>query len=362
MLPLFAPFFSGIAAADVTRNDADGDQIVDTADVDDDNDGVPDLWEIQADGNDLDSDRDGIPNRLDLDSDNDGILDWQESGASGQVAISTLTVIGGRLSGDVGDNGLLDIFESPLDTGRPAYDLANTDAGHDDLPDLIDLDSDNDGLWDAFETGVVPLRDNDRDGRIDAPPGTVGRDGIADYLQRINDATCCDITGDGIDDIIPRNSDGTDLPDFQDLDSDNDGISDLREAGGDDLDNDGRVDDFTDTVEIDGMDDGIRVSPLQPPDRNGNGLDDHLDSAANGSTPVAASINGANSPGPVQAAEPTPGVTQQFADGAGNAVHTGLSASGCSIQSTSIDAVLILCVILSITVLGWRFTLRRVRN
>ncbi len=366
LLPLFAPFISKLAAAEITRNDADGDQIVDTADVDDDNDGVPDLWEIQADGNDLDSDRDGIPNRLDLDSDNDGILDWQESGAAGQVAISTLVARGGRLVGSVGDNGLIDIFESPLDTGRPAYNLANTDAGHDDIPDIYDLDSDNDGLGDAFETGVAPLRDNDRDGRIDAPPGTVGSDGIADQLQSVNDETCCDVTGDGVDDIIPRNSDGTDLPDFQDLDSDNDGISDLLEAGGFDIDNDGRVDNFSDVVDVDGMDDGIRAVSLELLDNNSNGLVDYLDPAADGSTPTVIAplepLPGNPVTSPVTPPASVPGITQQLADGAGSAVRTGLNASGCSIQSRSIDTVLILCVILSITVLGWRFTLRRVRE
>ena len=365
MLPLFAPFISTLAAAEVTRFDSDGDQIVDTADIDDDNDGVPDLLEIQADGNDLDSDRDGIPNRLDLDSDNDGILDWQESGAGSQVAISTLVPDGGRLQGAVGDNGLIDLFEFPIDTGRLVYTLANSDEGHDALPDIYDLDSDNDGLWDTVETGVVGPRDNDRDGRIDAPPGTVGTDGIADFLQRINDATCCDITGDGVDDVIPRNSDGTDLPDFQDLDSDNDGVSDLLEAGGVDADNDGRVDSFVDVVEVDGVDDGLRALPLNPLDTNGNGVVDYLDPTADGSgsaftTSGTVDLPDATDTTPTQAT-PVPGVTQQLADGPVSAVQTGLDASGCSIQSRSVDAVLILCVILSLTVLAWRFTLRRVR-
>ncbi len=367
MLPLFAPFISTLAAADVTRFDSDGDQVVDTADIDDDNDGVPDLLEIQADGNDLDSDRDGIPNRLDLDSDNDGILDWQESGAASQVAITTLVPDGGRLQGAVGDNGLIDLFEFPIDTGRLVYTLANSDEGHDALPDIYDLDSDNDGLWDTVETGVVAPRDNDRDGRIDAPPGTVGSDGIADFLQRINDATCCDITGDGIDDVIPRNSDGTDLPDFQDLDSDNDGIFDLLEAGGVDVDNDGRVDNFVDIVDVDGVDDGLRALPLSPPDTNGDGFSDYLDPTADGS---GSSTNTPGTTAPPDTPDltpvpsqptPVPGVTQQFADGVGSAVQTGLNASGCSIQSRSVDAVLIFCVILSLTILAWRFTLRRIR-
>lgn len=190
LIPLFLPFITTLYADEVapsSRHDADGDFIVNTADVDDDNDGIPDLDEISAAGTDRDSDGDGMPDRLDLDSDNDGILDWQESGAIKTIDRSSLRVVGGRLVGEVGANGMLDLFESPLDTGKPAYSLANTDVNEDAIPDYLDLDSDNDGWPDLQEANVSPAYDADRDARIDAPPGSVGNDGIADYLQRIND-------------------------------------------------------------------------------------------------------------------------------------------------------------------------------
>ena len=395
---LVMPIFAQSITIPVTNNDADGDRIVDTVDIDDDNDGIPDIAEIAPNGTDLDTDRDGVPNRLDLDSDNDGILDWQESGAVLTVDFSALRVIAGRLLGPVGENGLIDALESPVDTAHLVYTLINTDFPGDDLPDVIDLDSDNDGLPDLVETGVAPLLDNDGDARIDAPPGTVGRDGIADYLQSTPDAVCCDVTSDGIDDVIPRNSDGTDLPDFQDLDSDNDGVSDLVEAGGADADGDGRVDSFFDSAgSHDGLDDALLVIPLQLTDHNGDNVPDQIDpfvqaglpstegnnqatdaveeatngsSGANGSSAEPAdddnpaTSNDLTVPDrePVSRPVAMPGSEMQPQnDAPAGEVLTGLDASGCSIQSVGMDAVLALFAIFSMAVLGWRFTLRRLR-
>jgi len=402
--PMFLALIGELHAAEgavtVTQNDSDSDRVVDTADVDDDNDGIPDILEIAPDGRDLDSDNDGIPNRLDLDSDNDGILDWHESGAPQQLDLSSLRPLGGRLAGPVGENGMINEFESPLDTGKIAYRLANTDG--DELPDYIDLDSDNDGLPDLVETGVAAALDSNHDARIDAPPGSVGSDGIADVLQSTNDQACCDITGDGVDDIIPQNTDGTDLPDFQDLDSDNDGNYDIVEAGGRDQDGDGRIDNFVDDgSSADGLDDALIRVPLTPTDLNGNGVLDHLDPFVVGNSgtesgsytevpepsgdpddTVADTPETSGDPAdtvvdtPAASGDPAdmPEATGESADTAADAptsvmndsasgsIRTGLSGSGCSIQSTSIDALLILCVIASISLLGWRYTMRRTRR
>jgi len=345
---LFVPFFTTLHAEDVVAplriNDADGDLIVDTADIDDDNDGIPDLHEIAPDGSDIDSDKDGIPNRLDLDSDNDSILDWLESGAVKTLDLSSLRKLGPRLVGEVGSNGLLDVFEAPLDTGRLRYQIANTDVNQDDIPDYLDLDSDNDGWSDLNESGVSAEYDQNRDARIDAPPGSVGADGIADYLQQINDQACCDINGDGIDDISPINSDLIDLPDYQDLDSDNDGINDIIELNGTDVDNDGHVDNFVDApANADGMDDGLLAFPYTTTDLNGNGVPDHADYIASAVTPDT-SVPPAQLQDPAQNGE----------------ILTGLNASGCSIASTASDLLMLLLAVFSIAVLAWRHTLRHI--
>lgn len=351
LVPLFVPFFTTLNANDVIvpsqANDADGDLIANTADVDDDNDGIPDLQEIALDGSDLDSDGDGIPNRLDLDSDNDSILDWLESGATKSLDLSSLRKLGPRLVGEVGTNGLLDVFESPVDTSRLRYTLTNTDVNQDDIPDYLDLDSDNDGWSDLNESRVSAAYDKDRDARIDAPPGSVGADGIADYLQQVNDRACCDLDGDGIDDISPLNSDQTDLPDYQDLDSDNDGINDIVELNGTDVDGDGYVDNFVDTL-ADGMDDGLLTFPYSTTDANGNGLPDHADYIASSVTPA-----------PLMPREATEQLNDSARDGE---ILTGLSASGCSVTSTVSDFLLLLLFIMSIAVLAWRYTLRAITH
>lgn len=400
----------------VTANDADGDRIVDTIDVDDDNDGIPDIEEISSIGLDIDSDRDGIPNRLDLDSDNDGVLDWQESGAVMQVDFSAMRVVSGRILGKVGTNGFIDDLETSTDNGQMRYTLVNSDSPVDKQPDVLDLDSDNDGLTDLREAGVDATYDADNDARIDFDRvnSSVGNDGIPDRLQKINDKTCCDVNGDGIEDIIPRNTDSSDLPDFQDLDSDNDGVSDLVESGGSDFDRDGRVDNFFDSPVIDGMDDTILLIPFESPDSNGNGVPDFIDQFAQSgdvgspeqptnTTPTPdTDISAENMPAEEEATEEvvaedaptedapivdTPAETDTDAmivrdpvarpgsdilpdtdsqpsedDPSTGFVNTGLSASGCSVQSTGIDLIVLLLSVISVAIVGWRYTIRRVRR
>lgn len=341
--------------AGTLRNDADRDGVVDTADVDDDNDGVLDRLEIAADGSDRDSDSDGMPDRLDLDSDNDGLLDWQESGAVFSIDLSGLSTRGGRLVGPVGENGMLDVLEAPVDSGRARFELANSDSPFDTLVDMLDLDADNDGLADLVEAGVPPFRDADRDGRIDAPIGSVGADGIADYLQPINDESCCDVTGDGRPDILPLNSDAAGLPDPLDLDSDDDGVSDLVEAGGTDVDGDARVDGFVDVQGTpDGFDDAYRAAPLLGTDLNGNGLIDHRDAAIVGSVepgeePRAGDVDQGGSGEPEVLG--TPGLTQIYRDDDGSdpAVLTGLNASGCSIGASGARANMLWVAVLLVS-------------
>ncbi len=360
--------------AAITANDVDGDGVHDTVDLDDDNDGIPDIFEIGADGLGIDSDKDGMPDRVDLDSDNDGILDWQESGAVMSVDFSAISSVAGRLVGEVGANGLLDVLETSPDSNQLRYQLINSDAPADNIYDVLDLDSDNDGLPDLIEAGVNANYDSDGDARIDAPIGTVGNDGIADYLQTINDQSCCDVTGDGVDDVIPRNTDASDLPDYLDLDSDNDGAFDLQEAQGLDTNNDGRVDNVVDLHPQDGLDDAIRSLPLVLGDSNGNGLVDVLDPFAvisNGAT--ADNTTGGNGVADdqmtVSSRDPAirPDLNPASADapleddpGVGT-VLTGLNAGGCSIQSSHTDWLLLLLAVISLVVLGWRNTVRRVK-
>ncbi|MEO8082555.1 MAG: FG-GAP-like repeat-containing protein, partial [Ardenticatenales bacterium] len=221
--------------------DTDGDGHADTADADDDNDGIPDTVEGAPCG--TDTDNDGVPDSVDLDSDNDGINDVREAGgltdANGD----------GKADGPIGRDGMI---------AGPQNAPVDTDG--DGVKDFRDLDSDNDSVTDIVEGGQAGIIDHNGNGVADGPDAD--GDGIVDSADG-NDAAFGDQA-----DPAPLNSDATGAPDYLDLDSDDDGLLDIVEAGNGALDanHDGRVDDATD-------DDGDGIA--NPVDTNDNlfGLD-----------------------------------------------------------------------------------------
>lgn len=270
-------------------DDFDCDGIINSIDIDDDNDGIAD----STDGF-IDTDGDGKINAMDLDSDNDGVADVMESFGSdndtdGIYGMGTPTV---NATGEV------------LMSGTPVTATITIDTDGDNLPNSIDLDSDNDGVFDVFEAGngnldsdfdgIVNGIDTDGDGIINTPNidnnnsfGGLSRpaedtdgDGIPNYLDLDSDNDAVydvtengfsafdtdgngmlngtDADNDGIVDLLgidlkptfggetiaPANLDGDTRPNYVDVDSDNDGITDLRENGNSALDtnNDGMID------------------------------------------------------------------------------------------------------------------------
>jgi len=152
-----------------------------------------------------DLDGDGIANINDLDDDSDSLLDTEE--------------------------GMIDADQD----GIP--DANSTDTDSDGIPDSNDLDSDNDGILDLVEgrlpTSLLTEVDPQGVGSIsDLNP--VGNNGVADIIETAPDSSSI------FTPILDTDNDGT--PNFQDIDSDADGIVDLVEAGGVDMDFDGRVD------------------------------------------------------------------------------------------------------------------------
>ena len=282
-------FGSGILTINIEADcslsiDHDNDGIPDIVDIDDDNDGVPDLLEFchpdegfaclpggvdpsgdedgdgiqnyqdandtavnsgcidgNADGicdqivNLYDTDGDNVPDHLDLDSDNDGITDLVEAG-HGQADVDANGIIDGAPA-VFGANGLF----SGLETNDSPTGVANYvpwDFDGDGIPDHDDLDSDNDGVLDVVEAGYA-TSDTNQDGRIDdgnGNPPAVDANGIAPVINP---------NGDGTGIPLPIDWDGDGVPDWHDLDSDNDGILDVVEAGyiDSDTNQDGRIDD-----------------------------------------------------------------------------------------------------------------------
>jgi gliding motility-associated-like protein len=232
--------------------DIDGDGIPDELDLDDDNDGIPDLAEGSGD-----ADGDGIPNRLDRDSDNDGITDTIEAG--GEDANGD-----GIIDGFIDTDG--DGLANSVDIDNGGTPLQASDSDGDGLKNFLDLDSDNDGIADIHEAGGI---DVNRDGEIDNPLD-IDRDGIADGVDPSQGGTR----------LSPPDTDGDGKADYIDRDSDNDGIADVIEAGGIDADSDGMADNFIDTDIDgfnDNLDSETLGTPLSVPDSDGDGRPNHLD-------------------------------------------------------------------------------------
>ena len=157
-----------------------------------------------------DSDGDGASDQLDLDSDNDGIPDNVEAQGANFVPKSNV---------DTNHDGIDDAYG----TG-----LTPLDTDNDGIVDYLDLDSDNDGIYDLNESGSGTT-DSNLDGIIDG--NTFGTNGLADTLETTPD--------NGILNYTVANTDGDTLYNYIDLDSDGDGCSDVIEAGFTDANNDG---------------------------------------------------------------------------------------------------------------------------
>ena len=299
--------------------DTDGDGLADYLDIDSDGDGILDNIEGQrtslyvapsgtdANGNGLDdayegsfgfgiipfdTDRGGIPDYRDVDADIDGIRDNIEAQPFvGYVAPSGT---------DANGNGLDDAYEGAFGFG---IDPINSD--NDEFPDYRDFDSDADGIKDKLEAqtseGYIPpsgdANNNDIDDSYENGLNPIDTDGdqIPDYLDIDTDndgildnreaqdtagyigPSGADLNRNGLDDAYgnggvdpPLNTDNDTKPDFRDIDSDNDGIPDNVEgqstAGyvapdgvdddGDGLDNayEGSGDQGITTVNTDGAD------------------------------------------------------------------------------------------------------------
>ncbi|WP_238376400.1 Ig-like domain-containing protein [Marinagarivorans algicola] len=259
--------------------DSDGDTVPDYLDLDSDNDEIPDVIEVgdianqpvdtDGDGDydfrDRDSDGDRLADTLEAhgspllppDSDNDGLADFVDVDSDGDGILDTLESLNvpAPLGVDTNANGLDDAIDAAITGGvdknedgvDDRFEPLNTDG--DDLPDYLDLDSDNDGITDQQENQIAyvePTVDSDGNGLIDSLDValTLGDDDNSNGIDDHYEVT--DTDGDGVSDFQDLDSDNDGLPDniegdvdtdgdglsnYRDLDSDNDSLSDALEAG-----------------------------------------------------------------------------------------------------------------------------------
>ena len=167
-----------------------------------------------------------------------------------------------------------------------------------------DIDDDNDGIPDYVEinnplalldhngNGIPNWKDPTYPGYVDHnadgfndnfdPGADSDNDGIPNFLD-VNFPGFVDVNGDGVNDTMDKDLDG--IPNFLDLDSDNDGIPDVVESYGVDENGDGRIDNYTDTdndgfsQNVDGSNTGVGGSGngLGAPDLDGDGIPNYLD-------------------------------------------------------------------------------------
>jgi len=206
----------------------------------------------------------------DIDKDKDGIPDWVES----NMALAFQ---------DANSNGLINAYDPTypgfVDNNNDFLNdnfQADGDTDNDGLPNYLDLDFA--GRVDVNSDGIDDRFDMDLDGKINMIDKDSDNDGAPDVVEAYGVDTngdgsidnFIDADGDGLSDQVDANLvnaynsgvglnrpdlDGDAVPNYLDLDSDNDGIPDIVEVGAPDTNNNGMVDGFTD-ANNDGLHDG----------------------------------------------------------------------------------------------------------
>ncbi len=296
-------YISRISFCELSDTDKDG--ILNYLDSDSDNDGITDVIEnygVDTDGDgkidglinitnglsnklnssglsEKDFDGDGIPNYLDLDSDADGIPDIIEAGS---VDSNNNGMVDSFIDNNF--NGLQDSLE-----GNAALIQSGVDNNNDGLadswpkknadnlgkPNVYDLDSDGDGLSDYEESGLRNVLEPSVAGnKTRALQSSGNANGWSNNVKAISSSI-----------LNIRNTDGVDPPDYLDIDSDNDGITDNVEAmatnsyivsSDDDNDDDGLINAY------DFLPNSFGGNSLTPYDYDSDGNPDYMDSDADG--------------------------------------------------------------------------------
>ncbi|MFK8057205.1 MAG: hypothetical protein AB8F78_13865 [Saprospiraceae bacterium] len=171
-----------------------------------------------------DADNDGIADRLDLDADNDGIANIDE--------------VVSDPYGDHDGDGYFDYVDADFPGCGPIINqiCSGFDFDRDGFANHLDLDSDGDGIYDIFEAGGIDL---DLDAQVDYPIAGISRSMIDTDNDGFNDAQD-HLDGMRSPDGMPEVTNGTPwlqddrdndgLVNFQDIDSDGDGIVDFIEG------------------------------------------------------------------------------------------------------------------------------------
>jgi len=173
-----------------------------------------------------DADADGLLNSEDLDSDNDGLTDVFENQFLNTFDANLDGIIDGTTDAD-GDGILASADAIDAVFGSTGSFPVDSDGDH--VYDAYDIDADNDGITDNTEAQATAT--------YASPSGAdADSDGLDDQYD-VDCAPCGAVSGFA---VVAINTDNSDNPDYLDLDSDSDGESDLIE--GHDSEGDGIAD------------------------------------------------------------------------------------------------------------------------
>ncbi|WP_222983623.1 Ig-like domain-containing protein [Flagellimonas meishanensis] len=204
------------------------------------------------------------------------MFDYTVCDSNGNCDTATITILvnppGVNL--DTDNDGIVDAFEDLNSDGDDDPDTNPTDTDGDGIPDYLDIDSDNDGLPDNIEA---------QDALSYIPPSGVDANdnGLDDAYENGGNVGLIplDTDGDGIPDYVDEDSDDDNVPDaIEGNDFDQDGIPDVVFIGSD-KDNDGLDDAFEGSTVIDlDVNDELDNPATDLLDTDSDGIPDFRDS------------------------------------------------------------------------------------
>lgn len=301
-VPTSSETFSYGEVEDYTLNisiDTDGDGISNYSDLDDDNDGILDEDEnICFSGKFQNGSFENyqIPANTYKILDASNILGWNTTASDNKVEIwgnnfQGIPAYHGTMYAEINANMAARMYQTisvssgdllrwtVAHHGRQGTDEMYIKVGPVGTPTLVaDVFTDN-TAWVTYTntytvpSGVTTVELGFEAGTTAGPGPSYGNliDNVNLYILS---STACDFDGDGV-------------PNYLDLDSDNDGISDVIEAGGSDPDGDGRIGTgaITDT-DSDGLSNLVDAdnggTPLTLADTDGDGTDNYMDQDSDG--------------------------------------------------------------------------------
>ena len=166
---------------------------------------------------------------------------------------NTITVINQAGPGPEGFSG--ELFASAI-----------CDSDGDGISNELDLDSDNDGIYDIVESGVLNepgVADSNNDGRIDGATSGSGSNGLYNSIED-NDLSYANLT------YTVSDSDSDGITDPYELDADGDGCNDVVEAGFTDDNDDGELGPTPISIDANGLVTSGSDGYTTPADNNSN--------------------------------------------------------------------------------------------